>query len=180
IDGLRNPRNDLSRQFNTVNNALKKLDDKQKDYVSNIDQYSNLSNVIHVYTLIAGLKPSDKYYQGNMEAAKLAYDKLSEEGKLKVTNYYKLQQAVLDVTEVQKVTSIIASLNSSSSNFDTDVTNALAAYKALPSGSKRQVLNYSVLQQAEKDLKAAERVMKQIEDLDSSLRTYASRAKSAK
>ncbi|OBW58833.1 hypothetical protein A9986_07765 [Solibacillus silvestris] len=180
IEGLSNPRNDLSRQFNTVNNALKKLDDKQKEYVTNMDQYSNLSNVIHVYTLIAGLKPSDKYYQGNMEAAKLAYDKLSEEEKLKVTNYYKLQEAVLDMTEVQKVTTIIASLNSSSSSFGTDVTNALAAYKALPSGSKRQVLNYSVLQQAEKDLKAAERVIKQIEDLDATLRTYASRAKSAK
>lgn len=180
IEGLSNPRNDLSRQFNTVNNALKKLDDKQKEYVTNMDQYSNLSNVIHVYTLIAGLTPSDKYYQGNMEAAKLAYDKLSEEEKLKVTNYYKLQEAVLDMTEVQKVTTIIASLNSSSSSFATDVTSALAAYKALPSGSKRQVLNYSVLQQAEKDLKAAERVIKQIEDLDSTLRTYASRAKSAK
>lgn len=180
IEGLSNPRNDLSRQFNTVNNALKKLDDKQKEYVTNMDQYSNLSNVIHVYTLIAGLTPSDKYYQGNMEAAKLAYDKLSEEEKLKVTNYYKLQEAVLDMTEVQKVTTIIASLNSSSSSFATDVTNALAAYKALPSGSKRQVLNYSVLQQAEKDLKTAERVIKQIEDLDSTLRTYASRAKSAK
>lgn len=180
IDGLSNPRNDLSRQFNTVNNALKKLDNKQKEYVTNMDQYSNLSNVIHVYTLIASLKPSDKYYQGNMEAAKLAYDKLSEEEKLKVTNYYKLQQAVLDMTEVQKVTMIIASLNSSSSSFETDVVNALAAYKALPSGSKRQVLNYSELQQAEKDVKAAERVIKQIDELDSSLRTYASRAKSAK
>ncbi|MEK4128702.1 hypothetical protein NYE67_03430 [Solibacillus sp. FSL W8-0474] len=180
IEGLSNPRNDLSRQFNTVNNALKKLDDKQKQYVNNMDQYSNLSNVIHVYTLIAGLKPNDKYFQGNMEAAKLAYDKLSEEEKLKVTNYYKLQQAVLDMTEVQKVMTIIASLNSTSSNFETDVSEALAAYKALPSGSKRQVLNYSELQQAERDLKAAQRVIKQIDDLDSTLRTYASRAKSAK
>lgn len=180
IDGLSNPKNDLSRQFNTVNNALKKLDDKQKEYVTNMDQYSNLSSVIHVYTLIDSLKPNDKYYQGNMVAAKLAYDKLSEAEKLKVTNYYKLQQGVLDMTEVQKVTSIIASLTASSSSFETDVTNAVAAYKALPSGSKRQVLNYSVLQQAEKDLKAAERVVKQIEDLDSTLRIYGSRAKSAK
>ncbi|MGN7479362.1 hypothetical protein ACTHOQ_16095 [Solibacillus silvestris] len=180
IDGLSNPRNDLSRQFNTVNTALKKLDDRQKQYVTNMDQYSNLSNVIHVYTLIANLKPNDKYYQGNLEAAKLAYDKLSEEEKLKVTNYYKLQQAVLDVTEVQKVMTIIASLNSSSSNFEVDVENALAAYKALPSASKRQVLNYSALQQAERDVKAAQRVIKQIDDLDPSLRTYASRAKSAK
>ena len=84
------------------------------------------------------------------------------------------------MTEVQKVTTIIASLNSTSSNFETDVTEALAAYKALPSGSKRQVLNYSDLQQAERDLKAAQRVIKQIDDLDSTLRTYATRAKSAK
>ena len=37
-----------------------------------MDKYSNLANVIHVYNLIDKLKPSDRYYQGNLEAAKLA------------------------------------------------------------------------------------------------------------
>ena len=180
IDDLSDPRKDLSRQFTTVNKALQKLDATQMTYVSNIDKYSNLSNVIHAYTLIAALKPNDKYYQGNIEAAKTAYEKLSEEEKVKVTNYYKLQEAILDMTEVQKVTSLIASLNASSSNYFADIEKTQAAYKALPSGSRKQVLNYATLQQAEKDMKAAQRVIKQIDDLDPELRTYASRAKSAK
>lgn len=180
IDDLSDPRKDLSRQFATVNTALQKLDAKQKTYVTNIDKYSNLSNVIHAYTLIAAIKPSDKYYQGNIEAAKTAYEKLSEEEKVKVTNYYKLQAAILDMTEVQKVTSIINSLNASLSNYFADIDKALAAYKTLPSASRKQVLNYATLQQAEKDMKAAQKVIKQIDDLDPELRTYASKAKAAK
>lgn len=180
IDDLSDPRKDLSRQFTTVNKALQKLDATQMTFVSNIDKYSNLSNVIHAYTLIAALKPNDKYYQGNIEAAKTAYEKLSEEEKVKVTNYYKLQEAILDMTEVQKVTSLIASLNASSSNFFADIEKTQAAYKALPSGSRKQVLNYATLQQAEKDMKAAQKVIKQIDDLDPELRTYASKAKAAK
>ena len=179
IDDLSNPRKDLSRQFTTVNNALQKLDAKQKTYVTNIDKYSNLSNVIHVYTMIDNLKPSDKYYQGNMEAAKTAYDRLSEEEKLKVTNYYKLQEAMLDITEVQKVMSIIASLNPSASSYIADVEKAAAAYKELPSGSRKQVLNYSALKQAEKDIKAAQKVIKQIDALEPTMRSYESKTKSA-
>ena len=180
IDDLSNPSKDLSRQFTTVNKALQKLDDKQMTYVSNMDKYSNLSNVTHTYTMISNLKSSDKYYQGNIEAARTAYDKLSEEEKMKVTNYYKLQEALLDMSEVQKVTSIISSLNPSTSSYFADVEKAQAAYKELPSGSRKQVLNYSILKAAEKDMKAAQKVVKQIDDLDPSLRTYESKAKSAK
>ncbi|ATP39047.1 hypothetical protein CSE16_02845 [Solibacillus sp. R5-41] len=179
IEGLSNPRNDLSRQFDKVNKALKKLDSKQMSYVTNIDKYSNLSNVIYVYQLIDKLKPSDKYYLGNLEAAKLAYDRLSSDEKLKVTNYYKLQESQLDVTEIQKVTNIIASLSRSSSTYVEDVEKAAAAYKELPSGSKRQVMNYDILKQAEKDIKVAKSVIKQIEEIDPSLRTFESKTKSA-
>src|SRR5690606_14560871 len=139
--------------FDKVNKAMKKLDSKQQSYVTNIDKYSNLSNVIYVYELIDKLKPSDKYYLGNLEAAKLAYDRLSSDEKLKVTNYYKLQEAQLDVTDIQKVTNIIASLSRNSSTYVEDVEEAAAAYKDLPSGSKRQVQNYDILKQAEKDIK---------------------------
>ncbi|MEK4424105.1 hypothetical protein [Solibacillus sp. FSL K6-1523] len=179
IEGLSNPRNDLTRQFDKVNAALKKLDSKQQSYVTNIDKYSNLSNVIYVYQLIDKLKPSDKYYLGNLEAAKLAYDRLSGDEKLKVTNYYKLQEAQLDVTDIQKVTMIIASLSRNSSTFIEDVEKAAEAYKELPSSSKRQVQNYDILKQAEKDIKVAKSVIKQIEDIDSSLRTFESKTKSA-
>lgn len=179
IDGLSNPRNNLSKQFAKVNTALQKLDAKQLTYVTNIDRYSNLSNVIHVYDLIERLKSNDRYYMGNLEAAKLAYDRLSTEDKLKVTNYYKLQEGQLDIIEVQQVMNIIASLSRNSSTFVTDVENALEAYKLLPSGSKKQVANYSELQQAEKDIKTVQKVVQQISAIDPTLRTYESKARTA-
>ena len=180
IEGLSNPRNDLSKQFDKVNAALKKLDAEQMSFISNYDKYSDLSDVIFVYQLIAKLKPSDKYYLGNLQAAKLAYGKLSMEDKLRVTNYYKLQEAEQDVTEIERVTNVIGSLSSSSSTYFADIEAALAAYKTLPSGSRNQVLNYTNLQTAEKNMKAAQKVMKSIEELDSSLRNFESKTKAAK
>ena len=130
--------------------------------------------------LIEKLKPSDKYYLGNLEAAKNAYARLTEADKLRVTNQYKLQEAEGAVDEIQKVITIIASLSSNSPTYIADIEAALAAYKALPSGSKKQVNNYSQLKDAEKNVKAAQKVIKQISDLDPSLRTFESKTKSAK
>lgn len=179
IEGLSNPRNDLTRQFTKVNSTLQKLDEKQRSYITNMDKYSNLSNVIHVYQLIDKLKPSDRYYQGNLEAAKLAYDRLTQDEKLKVTNYYKLQEAQMNVAEAQVMINLIASLSRKSSTYVADVENALKQYKELPSALKKQISNYDVLKQAEKDIKAAQKVMKQIEELDATARSYESRVKSA-
>ncbi|AWE06357.1 hypothetical protein DCE79_02695 [Lysinibacillus sp. 2017] len=179
IEGLTNPKNNLSKQFAKVNTSLQKLDDKQRSYITNIEKYSNLSNVTHVYDLIEKLKPNDRYYQGNLAAAKLSYDKLSQDEKLKVTNYYKLQEAQLNVDESQNIISIIATLSSKSSTYFVDIERALAAYKEIPSSLKKQVTNYDKLKQAEKDMKAVKKVITQIETIDPSAKTYASKAKSA-
>lgn len=180
IEGLSNPRNNLSKQFDKVNASLKKLSQDQLRLVTNYDKYSDLSSVVNVYQLIEKLKPSDKYYLGNLEAAKNAYARLTEADKLRVTNQYKLQEAEGAVDEIQKVITIIASLSSNSPTYIADIEAALAAYKALPGASKKQVLNYSQLQAAEKNVKAAQKVIKQISDLDPSLRTFESKTKSAK
>ena len=103
IEGLTNPKNNLSKQYVKVNGLMQKLDEKQRSYITNMDKYSNLTNVTYVYDLIEKLKPSDRYYQGNLEAAKLAYDKLSQDEKLKVTNYYRLQEAQMDVDEAKNM-----------------------------------------------------------------------------
>ena len=179
IEGLSNPKNNLSRQFIKVNSTLQKLDDVQRSYVTNMDKYSNLSNVTYVYELIEKLKPNDRYFQGNLEAAKTVYDKLSQDENQKLTNYYKLQEAQVDIAEAQNMISIIASLSRTSSSYFADIERALAAYKAIPSALKKQVTNYDDLKQAEKDMKAAQKVMKQIEQLDPSARTYESKTKSA-
>lgn len=180
IEGLNNPRNNLSKQFDKTNKAVQKLTSEQIRLVTNYGQYSDLSSVVQVYQFIEKLKPSDKYYLGNLEAAKSAYGRLTEADKLRVTNQYKLQEAEGAVDEIQKVITIIASLSSNSPTYLTDIEAALAAYKALPSGSKKQVNNYSQLQAAEKNVKAAQKVIKQISDLDPSLRTFESKTKSAK
>ncbi|MEK4228393.1 hypothetical protein [Solibacillus sp. FSL H8-0538] len=177
INGLSNPRNDLSKQYDKARAALEKLNAEQITFVSNYDRFTDLSQVINVYQLIAKLKPSDKYYLGNLEAAKLAYERLTVEDKQRVTNYYKLQEAETDVGEIQQVINIIASLSSNSSTYFTDIANAVAVYKKLPSASKKQVMNYSVLQEAEKNMKAAQKVMDSINELDPDLRTFESKTK---
>lgn len=179
IDGLSNPRNDLSKQYDKVKSAMQKLTTEQLSFVTNLNRYSDLTNVIHVYQLIAKLKPSDKYYLGNLQAAKLAYEKLPLEDKQRVTNAYKLQEAEKDVDEIQQVITLIASLSSNSSSYFTDITNALAAYKRLPSATKKQVSNYPALQEAEKNMKAVQKVIDLINALDPDLRTFESKTKAA-
>lgn len=180
IEGLLNPRNNLARQFEKVNKSLQRLDDTQYTYITNIDKYSNLANVIHTYDLIEKLKPNDRYYQGNLEAAKTSYDRLSQEEKQKVTNYYKLQEAQLNVDEAKVVISLIGSLTSTASTYAADVATAAAAYKELPSNIRKQVTNYDVLKQAEKDLKVVAKVEKQIAAIDMTARNATSKVKSAK
>lgn len=180
IEGLSNPRNNLARQFAKVSTSLQKLDATQYSYITNMDKYSNLANVIHAYELIEKLKPSDKYYQGNLEAAITAYNKLSEDEKKRVTNYYKLQEAQLNIDETKVVINLIASLTSASSSYMDDVAKAAAAYKALPSSIRKQVTNYDVLMQAEKNMKEAQKVTKQIEALDLTAKSAESKVKSAK
>ncbi|MCH7320621.1 hypothetical protein LZ480_01870 [Solibacillus sp. MA9] len=180
IEGLSNPRNNLAKQFSKVSTSLQKLDAKQYSYITNMDKYSNLANVIHAYELIEKLKPSDKYYEGNLEAAITAYNKLSEDEKKRVTNYYKLQEAQLNIDETKVVINLIGSLTSTSSSYMDDVAKAAAAYKALPSSVRKQVVNYDVLKQAEKDIQEAQKVIKQIAALDLTAKSAESKVKSAK
>jgi phage shock protein A len=85
----------------------------------------------------------------------------------------------MNVAEAQVMINLIASLSRKSSTYVADVENALKQYKELPSALKKQISNYDVLKQAEKDIKAAQKVMKQIEELDATARSYESRVKSA-
>lgn len=180
IEGLSNPRNNLTRQYSKVRSSLQKLDGTQYSYITNMDNYSNLTNVIHAYELIEKLRPSDRYYQGNLEAAKTAYNKLSEDEKKRVTNAYKLQEAQLNIDEANVVINLISSLTSTSSSYMDDIAKAAAAYKALPSSVRKQITNYDVLKQAEKDVKAVQKVIKQIGALDLDARNAESKIKSAK
>ncbi|MEO4054140.1 hypothetical protein [Solibacillus sp. CAU 1738] len=180
ISGLSNPRNNLTKQVASIQKAMAKLNNEQKSLITNLDDYTYLSNVVHVYELIEKLKPSDKYYIGNLQAAQSAYGKLSPEEKQRVTNYYKLQEATTNVDGIQVVINIIAGLSSSSSTYFADIEKALDQYKGLPSALKKQVTNYDVLKLAEKNMKAAQNVIKQIEQIDPDVRSFESKVRSAR
>lgn len=180
IDGLFNPRNDMAKQVTKIQKALAKLNNEQQSFVTNMADYTDLASVVHVYDLIEKLKPSDKYYIGNLQAARTAYEKLSPEEKMRVTNYYKLQEAITNVEGVENVISTIASLSSSSSTYFDDVAKASDLYKALPSALKKQVHNYDILKNAEKSIKNAQKVITTIDQIDPTVRTFESKVKAAR
>ncbi len=181
IDGLEVSGSKLDSQVRKVNQLLTKLDDEQYSYIYNISKYNNLGNVIRVVELIALIKPSDtKYYIGNTKAAEIAYNRLSPEEKQKVTNYNTLEEALLNVTALDQITQKIGELSSLSTTYFDDVANLQEEYKKLPSALKKQVTNYTILTNAEKDIKAVQSVIKSIGSIDESVRTFESKVLAAR
>lgn len=180
IEGLSNPRNKLNAQVEKVNRAMQKLNAEQTSFITNMGDYMDLSEVVKVYQLIEKLKPSDKYYLGNLQAAKAAYAKLSATEKHRVTNYAKLQESEMSVADIQKVYNIIAGLSPELSSYAKDVEAAEEAMKELPSGLRKQVTNADELKEAQKNIKAAQSVISKIEKIDSEARSFESKVSAAK
>ncbi|WP_042471014.1 hypothetical protein [Bacillus ndiopicus] len=180
IEGLSNPRNDLAKQVTAVQKALAKLNNEQQSFITNMSDYTDLSSIVHVYELIQKLNPSDKYYMGNLQAARTAYERLSPDEKMRVTNYHKLQEAITNVEGVENVIKTIAGLSSTSSTYFDDVAKAVDLYKTLPSALKKQVHNYDILKNAEKNIKNAQKVISIIEQIDPTVRSFESKVKSAR
>ena len=144
-------------------------------------KYNNLGNVIQVVNLIELIKPSDtKYYIGNTKAAEIAYNRLSPEEKQKVTNYSKLEEAILNVAALDQITQKISELSKLSSTYVDDVNLLLEEYKKLPSALKKQVSNYEILEQAEKDIEAADKVIRAIAEIEPGVRTFESKVTAAR
>lgn len=180
IEGLSNPRNKLNTQVEKVNRILQKLNAEQTSFITNIGDYMDLSEVVKVYQLIEKLKPSDKYYLGNLQAAKAAYNKLSATEKHRVTNYAKLQEAEIGIAEIQKVYNLIAALSPDSSTYEKDIVEAEAAMKELPSGLRKQVTNADELKEAQKNIKTVQSVISKIDKIDPDARSFESKVSSAK
>ncbi len=181
IDLLETSGGKLDAQVKKVNSILAKLTDEQYTLIPNMAKYNNLGNVIQVVSLIELIKPSDtKYYIGNTKAAEIAYNRLSPTEKQKVTNYSKLEDALLNVAALDQITKKISELSNLSSTYVDDVNHLLDEYKKLPSALKKQVSNYGKLQQAEKDVDAADKVIRAIVEIDPGVRTFESKVLSAR
>jgi len=157
---------DMNSQYQKILKAYDKLNAEQRRYVYNDDLLLSLDNVIKVYKNIASLNPNDKYYFGMVEAVRKEYDSLNTTDKQRITNYSILLEAEKSMADVKKVVELIAGLSPTSSTYLEDVANAVAAYKALDSKLKGQVINYDVLKKAEKDVEAVRKVVEAIAVID--------------
>jgi len=171
---------DMDGQYQKILKAYDNLTATQRKYVYNDQLLLSLDNVIKVYKSIEDLKPSDKMYFGMIESVRKDYDSLSTMDKQRVSNYHILLEAEKSMSEVKKVVEIIAGLNPASSTYIQDVANASAAYKALDSKIKGQVLNYDTLKKAEKDTAAVLKVVEAIGKLDPDAKTFEKNVLSAK
>ncbi|MEY9977751.1 hypothetical protein [Lysinibacillus sp. RC79] len=171
IDKLMTSKN-MDSQYQKILKAYDNLSATQRKYVYNEQLLLSLDNVIKVYQSIAALKPSDKLYFGMIESVRKDYDSLSTTDKQRVSNYNILLEAEKNMSDVKKVVEIIAGLNPTSSTYIQDVANASAAYKALDSKVKGQVLNYDTLKKAEKDVAAVLKVVNAIGELDPDAKTF--------
>ncbi|MFJ8102280.1 hypothetical protein [Lysinibacillus sp. NPDC096212] len=171
IDKLMTSKN-MDSQYQKILKAYDNLTATQRKYVYNDQLLLSIDNVIKVYQSIAALKPSDKLYFGMIESVRKDYDSLSTTDKQRVSNYNILLEAEKNMSEVKKVVEIIAGLNPASSTYIQDVANASAAYKALDSKVKGQVLNYDTLKKAEKDVAVVLKVVNAIGELDPDAKTF--------
>lgn len=171
IDKLMTSKN-MDSQYQKILKAYDNLTATQRKYVYNEQVLLSLDNVINVYKSIAALKPSDKMYFGMIESVRKDYDSLNTTDKQRVSNYSILLEAEKNMSEVKKVVEIIASLSPTSSTYIQDVENAVAAYKALDSKVRGQVINYDKLKGAEKDVAAVLKVVNAIGELDPDSKTF--------
>jgi len=157
---------DMNSQYQKILKAYDKLNADQRRYVYNDQLLLSLDSVIKVYNNIAKLNPKDKFYFGMVEAVRKEYDSLNTTDKQRISNYSILLEAEKSMADVKKVVEIIAGLSPSSPTYIEDVANAVAAYKALDSKLRGQVINEDLLKQAEKDVAAVLKVVQAIGNID--------------
>ena len=113
------------------------------------------SDVVKVKILINAIGEVNRDAIPRIEAARAAYDALSDEQKAQVTNYDVLlaaEAADFDVADVVTLINNIGKLNAGSA---AKIEAAREAYDALSDEQKANVTNYSVLLEAEAALAAA-------------------------
>lgn len=163
---------DMNSQYQKILKAYDKLNADQRRYVYNDQLLLSLDSVIKVYKSIASLNSKDKFYFGMVEAARKDYDSLNTIDKQRITNYSILLEAEKSMADVKKVVEIIAGLSPTSPTYIEDVANAVAAYKALDSKVRGQVINEDVLKNAEKDVAAVLKVVQAIAVIDPDNTTF--------
>jgi hypothetical protein len=146
--------------------AYDALTDEQKTYITNLsilttaeaDYQTLLDEIDDVMEMINDLQsPVMLAHEADIEAAREAYDALTEEQKIYVLNYSTLTTAEADYqTLLDEIDAVIELINHLETPVliahEADIEAARAAYDVLTSEQQLRITNYSTLTDAETDL----------------------------
>ena len=152
IDAARLAYDALTEEQKTYITNLSTLTDAEADYQTLLDEIDDVMEMINNLQ-----SPVMLAHETDIEAAREAYDALTEEQKIYVLNYSTLTTAEADyqtlLDEIDAVNELINNLETPVLiAHDADIEAARAAYDALTSEQQLRVTNYSTLTDAETDL----------------------------
>ena len=173
IDAIGEVTADSGEAVQAARAAYDALTDAQKAEVKNYDvltaaerRLANLQAILPVEDKIDAIGEVTLDSESAIQAARAAYDALTEEQKAEVKNYNKLTAAearLADLQAAKPVEKLIDAIGEVTLASESAIQTARAAYDALTEAQKAEVRNYDVLTAAETRL-ANQKAAKPVED----------------
>ena len=173
IDAIGEVTADSGEAVQAARAAYDALTDAQKAEVKNYDvltaaerRLANLQAILPVEDKIDAIGEVTLDSENAIQAARAAYDALTEEQKAEVKNYNKLTAAearLADLQAAKPVEKLIDAIGEVTLASESAIQAARAAYDALTEAQKAEVRNYGVLTAAEARL-ANQKAAKPVED----------------
>ena len=173
IDAIGEVTADSGEAVQAARAAYDALTDAQKAEVKNYDvltaaerRLANLQAILPVEDKIDAIGEVTLDSENAIQAARAAYDALTEEQKAEVKNYNKLTAAearLADLQAAKPVEKLIDAIGEVTLASESAIQAARAAYDALTEAQKAEVRNYDVLTAAEARL-ANQKAAKPVED----------------
>lgn len=168
VDMTENPRS-LMAAFDKAQKSYARLTPDQKRLVYNFYIFEDYEQPVAVSKKIKQLRPSNRYFLTDLADARSMYDGLEDEQQNMVENVRVMIEAEMEMRDVNQIVNGIQHLSVASENYVQEVRNAEQGYKQLGSSYRKLVVNYNHLKDALKLVKKVERVMTQIDAIETTV-----------
>ncbi len=159
IEAIGTVTKDSGETIEAARTAYDKLTSAQKEQVTNYNKltaaeeaYNSIVQVSNVIGLIEAIGTVTGDSKAAIEAARTAYDELTDAQKEQVTNYSKLDKAEKDydnIVQAGAVIDLINKIGTVTGDSKAAIDAARAAYNALTDAQKEKVTNFATLTAAE-------------------------------
>ena len=166
IEALHNNPKSLMSAFDKAQKSYAKLKPNQKLLVYNFGDLQAFEKPVSLSKKLKALKPTNKYFVTDLATARQMYDGLSEEQRRQVEGAYRLTEAEVELRDVNVVVTLIQNIAISSPEYVSNVRAAEEGYKQLMSSYRKLVVNYDRLKTELKSVKKVEKVIRNIDALD--------------